>query len=220
MKPIPAEKAGILLAERPELLPAEKMRILAVSDVESKRYYDYYRKGALDGFDLIIACGDLRKTYLEFLVTMASCPLVYVHGNHDDAFDSNPPEGCICIDGKVYEQDGVRILGLGGSYRYRNGEHMFTEAGMRRRILKALPQILLHRGFDILVTHAPARHLNDFDTPPHRGFECFRTLMERFRPKYLIHGHIHINYGRDIPRVTVFGDTTVINACESYIVEI
>ena len=93
MKPIPAEKAGILLAERPELLPAEKMRILAVSDVESKRYYDYYRKGALDGFDLIIACGDLRKTYLEFLVTMASCPLVYVHGNHDDAFDSNPPEG-------------------------------------------------------------------------------------------------------------------------------
>ena len=93
------------------------MKILAVSDVESKRYYDYYTRGSLDEFDLIIACGDLRKDYLEFLVTMANCPLVYVHGNHDDLFDTEPPEGCICIDGKVYVQDGVRILGLGGSYR-------------------------------------------------------------------------------------------------------
>ena len=62
------------------------MRILAVADDESKYYYEYYSPGKLDDFDLIIACGDLHKVYLEFLTTMASCPVLYVRGNHDDPF--------------------------------------------------------------------------------------------------------------------------------------
>ena len=36
------------------------MRILAVSDVESKYYYEFYSSGKLKGFDLILACGDLK----------------------------------------------------------------------------------------------------------------------------------------------------------------
>ena len=50
-------------------------QILAVSDVEAKYYYDYYVPGKLREFDLIIACGDLRRSYLEFLATMARCPI-------------------------------------------------------------------------------------------------------------------------------------------------
>ncbi len=59
------------------------MRILAVSDVESPYLYEHYRPGRLDGIDLILSCGDLHPEYLEFLVTMGRCPLLYVHGNHD-----------------------------------------------------------------------------------------------------------------------------------------
>ena len=77
------------------------MKILVVSDLESKRYYDYYTPGKLADFDLIISCGDLRREYLEFLVTMARCPLLYVHGNHDDAYDQEPPGGCICIEDDI-----------------------------------------------------------------------------------------------------------------------
>ena len=73
------------------------MRILAVSDVESNYYYRFYSAGKLKGFDLILACGDLKPAYLEFLVTMAGCPLYYVHGNHDEGY-SREPEGCVCID--------------------------------------------------------------------------------------------------------------------------
>lgn len=68
------------------------MKILTISDTESKYYYEYYAPGKLDEFDLIIACGDLKRSYLEFLVTMARCPLIYVHGNHDAAFDLEPSE--------------------------------------------------------------------------------------------------------------------------------
>ncbi len=192
------------------------MRILAVSDLESPYYYEYYTPGKLDEFDLIIACGDLRREYLEFLITLAHCPLLYIHGNHDDALDKNPPGGCICIEDRIYVYKGVRILGLGGSYRYRNGKHMFTEGQMARRVCKLWYQLWKHKGFDILVTHAPARHLGDMDSLSHRGFECFVKLLDKYRPRYFLHGHVHLNYGADIPQKTQREDTTIINACGHY----
>lgn len=188
------------------------MRILAVGDMESKYYYEHYRSGRLDEFDLILASGDLGRSYLEFLATLARCPVVYIRGNHDRGFEAWPPEGCICAEDRIVVCNGLRILGLGGSYRYRDGENMYTEEQMRRRILRLTLQLKKHKGFDILLTHAPARHINDLDTLPHRGFECFNLLLERYKPKYFVHSHVHRNYGRDIPQRTVLGDVTVINA--------
>ena len=191
------------------------MRILAVSDVPSQRYYEYYEPGRLAGFDLILACGDLRRTYLEFLVTMARCPVIYVRGNHDDEYLDRPPEGCVCAEDDIVEVNGVRILGLGGSYRYREGGCMYTEKQMRRRIRRLRLKLLRHNGFDILLTHAPARGINDFDTLSHRGFACFRELLDKYRPRYFIHGHIHRTYGYNIPQLCQYGVTTVINAFDS-----
>ncbi len=195
------------------------MRILAVADVESRYLYEYYTPGRLDGFDMILACGDLRRDYLEFLVTLANCPVVYVRGNHDDPLIADPPDGCICAEDTIVECCGVRILGLGGSHRYRKGENMFTEAQMRRRVRRLRFRLWRHKGFDILLTHSPARHLNDFDSISHQGFECFLELLDKYRPKYFVHGHIHKNYGVHIPQRTQYGDTTVINACDYCIFE-
>ena len=195
------------------------MRILAVADEESKYFYDYYSPGKLDGFDLILACGDLRKEYLEFLATLAHCPVLYVHGNHDDSFDAAPPGGCICVEDQIYTYRGVRILGLGGSYRYRDGTHMYTESQMARRIRKLRFQFWRSGGFDILMTHAPARHINDFDSLSHRGFVCVTDLLEQYRPKYFVHGHIHRSYGPNIPQRSSHGDTTTINASGYYVFE-
>lgn len=192
------------------------MRILAIADDISKYYYDFYTPGKLDEFDLILSCGDLSRTYLEFLVTMAHCPLLYVRGNHDDRFMQDPPEGCICIEDQIYVHEGVRILGLGGSYRYRNGENMYTERQMERRIRRLRFKLWRSKGFDILLTHAPARHINDFDSLSHRGFECFVNLLEKYRPKFFIHGHIHKNYGIDIPQKTEKDGIVIINAYEHF----
>ena len=59
------------------------MKILTVSDEESPALWDYYVPGRLADYDLILSCGDLKPEYLSFLVTMAKCPVLYVHGNHD-----------------------------------------------------------------------------------------------------------------------------------------
>lgn len=190
------------------------MKILAIADEEARYYYDCYRPGCLDEFDLILACGDLKAKYLEFLATMAKCPLLYVRGNHDDRFSTQPPEGCICIEDTIYEYKGIRILGLGGSYRYRPGENLYTEKQMKRRIYKVSFQLWRKKGFDILLTHAPAYGVNDLDNIAHRGFESFIYLLEKYKPKYFIHGHVHRNYDHRIPQISTFGDTIVINAYE------
>lgn len=196
------------------------MKILAVSDVPSRYYYDSFAPGRLDGIDLILSCGDLHREYLEFLVTMAHCPLLYVHGNHDDSFDKNPPGGCVCVEDQIYVYNGVRILGLGGSFRYRDGSHMFTEGQMRTRILRLQPQLWLRHGFDILLTHAPARHVNDLETQAHRGFQCFVSLLDKYQPRYFVHGHIHRCYGANIPVKTVRDGTTILNASEHVVFEL
>lgn len=188
------------------------MKILAVSDEEAKNFYEYYTPGKLDGYDMIIACGDLHVQYLEFLVTMANCPLLYVHGNHDEGW-RREPEGCVCIDDELYICKGLRILGLGGSYKYRDGKYMHSERQMRRRIARLYWKIRRAGGVDILVTHAPAYGLNDLDTPAHRGFHCFLWLLEKFSPRFFLHGHVHKNYGMHIPQRTEVGKTVVYNAC-------
>ena len=77
------------------------MKLLLVSDEESAFLWDYFQPGTLDGIDLILSCGDLKADYLSFLVTMARCPVLYVHGNHDAHYSQNPPEGCDCIDDRI-----------------------------------------------------------------------------------------------------------------------
>ena len=102
------------------------MRILAIADEESKSLWDYFDKSKLEGIDLIISCGDLDPRYLSFLVTLFSGPVLYVHGNHDEKYKQIPPEGCICIEDQIYVYKGIRILGLGGSMRYKPGAYQKT----------------------------------------------------------------------------------------------
>lgn len=196
------------------------MKILFLADEESKLYWDYFRKEQFEGIDLIVSCGDLKPEYLTFLATMVPVPLLYVHGNHDDKYDRRPPEGCICIEDRIYNFNGIRILGLGGSYRYKTGENQYTEVQMARRIAKMSLKIKFHRGFDILVTHSPAYGFHDGEDRCHRGFASFNRLIDTYHPKYFVHGHVHMNYGRQFPRVDEMGDTQVINAFERYILEL
>lgn len=196
------------------------MKILAISDVESKALWDHFEKSRLDGIDLILSCGDLDPRYLSFLATFFNGPVLYVHGNHDAAYEQTPPEGCICIDDCLFEFQGVRILGLGGSMRYKPGPFQYTEAQMRMRALKLWPRIAAHHGIDLLLTHAPASDHGDSPDPAHRGFETFLTLMDRYQPAYHIHGHVHLNYDPTAPRICRYGQTTLVNAYERYILEI
>ena len=196
------------------------MKILLIADEESPYFWDYYQKGRLDGIDLILSCGDLKAEYLEFLVTMGHAPLLYVCGNHDAKYLQHPPEGCDCIDGKLVTCKGLRILGLGGSRLYSGGPYQYTEKEMRRRIARVKGPLRRSGGVDIILTHAPALGCGDDSDYAHTGFECFLSLMEKYKPSYLVHGHVHTRYGASVERVLTRGETAVINACGYYVLEI
>ena len=196
------------------------MKLLLVSDKESQYYWDYYQPGRLDDIDLILSCGDLKASYLRFLVTMGRAPLLYVRGNHDLTYDQDPPEGCDCIEDKLVTVKGLRILGLGGCPRYSGGPNQYTERQMERRIRRLWFQLRRAGGVDSVVTHSPAKGYGDREDYAHRGFECLLPLLDKHRPRYLIHGHVHVNYGADIPRTLQRGETTIINAYERYVLEL
>ena len=196
------------------------MRILAVSDEESPALWDYYVPGRLDGYDLILACGDLKAAYLTFLVTMGHARVLYVRGNHDERYLSEPPEGCECIDDHLVMYNGLRILGLGGCMRYHPGPFQYTEAEMRRRIARLRFALRRSGGVDVVVAHAPPKGLGDLDDPAHRGFQAFTDLISRYHPALFLHGHVHLRYSTGLPTEQQFEGTRVINVTERCVLEL
>lgn len=201
------------------------MRVLLVSDVESKYIWDYFDHDRFADIDLVISCGDLKSEYLSFLATMIKAPVFYVHGNHDAQYEIMPPEGCDSIEDKLVVYRGIRILGLGGSMLYGGNPsssrppYQYTERQMEKRIRRLVPKILLHRGFDILVTHSPAYSLRDGKDLCHTGFKSFLGLIEKYRPKYMFHGHMHMSF-RQTGRILAYNGTTIIDAYNYYILDI
>ena len=189
------------------------MKILVIADHEEKNLWDYWSEEtavSLSDVELILSAGDLDAEYLEFLVSMLNIPLVYIHGNHDETYQERPPEGCIDADGRMLDikcaHGTVRILGLGGSMRYKDDSpYMFSEKDMQSR-MKALKWTVRKdrikgrlkggKSLDILLTHAPCKGYGDLPDLPHQGFNCFNELLNRQHPGLHVYGHIHREYGR------------------------
>ncbi|MFQ5401223.1 MAG: metallophosphoesterase [Anaerolineae bacterium] len=208
------------------------MKILAASDRVLDLLYCSNVKQKFPDIDLIIGCGDLPYYYLEFLVSAFDVPLLYVLGNHDsgpqytaDGRVLTSAQGGRNIHARVVTTDGLLVAGLEGSMRYRaHAPLMYTEAEMRNQVTRLLPRLLYNRRrygryLDILVTHSPPSGIHDRPDVAHRGFRIFRNFMTLFRPRYLLHGHVHV-YRPSTPRLTQFEQTTVINVYPYRIIDI
>jgi Icc-related predicted phosphoesterase len=223
-----------------------RMKILCVSDTTDSLIYSDTVKDRFGDIDYILAAGDLSLDYLEFIVSSLNKPLLFVFGNHNlgdfayysrksNFFPSHEPlelnltryfaaaAGATHIGGKAVREGTLLFAGLGGSMRYNNGENQFTEFEMKLEMFKLFPRLLLNKLFfgryiDILLTHAPPFGIHDRQDRCHRGFKSFLWFMRVFKPKYLVHGHIHI-YGRDEVRRTQYYSTMVVNAYSHIIIE-
>jgi calcineurin-like phosphoesterase family protein len=191
------------------------VRVLAVSDeVDEAIAAD---PGPVRGADLIVACGDLPLAYLDSLMNALDVPLVFVPGNHDPdlsgyrssragltlraGMPARPPwpDGAVNADGHVVDAAGLRLAGLGGCLRYREGANQYTDRQQARRArrLRAAARWRRQRdgrGVDVLLTHAPPRGAGDGDDPPHRGFTALHGLIDALRPTAVLHGHVHPSY--------------------------
>ena len=206
------------------------MKILSISDTTVDLVYSPAIVQRFGDVDLVLACGDLSFEYVEFVTTMLGKPLYYVFGNHAQALLSpdgsvrTAPGGCINIHRQIVCHRGLLIGGLEGSMRYRPGGHQYTQRQMKAHIRAMIPRLVYNRwrygrAIDILITHAPPAGIHDADDLCHQGFRAFLTFMDRYKPRYLLHGHQHL-YGLDSDRVTRYGETTVLNTYGYQLIEI
>lgn len=212
------------------------MRVLAVSDKVEPILYSPAVVERVGKIDLIISCGDLPHYYIEYLMTMLGRPTVYVFGNHgrevqytsgkgDDWQQANAPLGAVNLHGRTHREGPLLLAGLEGSMRYNSSSGaQYTEGEMWRNVYRLAPQLLLNRlrfgrYLDVLVAHSPPRGIHDKPDLPHQGFTSFLAFMRWFKPRYLLHGHIHL-YGRTEATQTRYGETEVINVYPYRILEI
>ncbi len=196
------------------------MKILTVSDIVVPELYDRFNAAQFSDIDLVLACGDLPPEYLSFIVNKLEVPLYYVRGNHDIRYKTSPPVGCRNLHSKTADVKGLRLLGFEGSRWYNGGPVQYREHEMRNMIWKMMLRLFFGKKIDIVMTHAPPRHINDAEDRCHRGFKSYRKLINRFKPSYFIHGHIHKLFKSDDERMVRVGTTTVINSFGYYILDI
>ncbi len=195
------------------------MKLLLVSDTVDSRLITQ-NQSLRNTVDAIIACGDLPPEYLTRLRNLYDVPLYYVLGNHDIRHEQAPPTGCISLNQRMMQLGRHRIVGFSGCRWYNGGVYQYTEKEMRRFVRKMRLSFWYRGRPDIVVTHAPPRFLGDQEDLPHRGFRIFRTLLDKYEPKYFLHGHIHRNFTDDMERVLVYNKTTIINCFGSHVLEI
>ena len=159
----------------------------------------------------------LPPEYLASLTGRLNAPLFYVCGNHDIRYPDKPLEGCANLHSRLFTCNGLTFLGLEGSRWYNGGPHQYTEREMRRKIRHLRPRIWWKGGVDIVITHAPPRHIHDAEDRCHRGFKSFRWLLDKYSPHYFIHGHIHAIFTEPSQRVTLVNRTNVINTYGYYL---
>jgi len=219
------------------------MKILCVADHVDPLVYSASAKERYSDIDLVLGAGDLPMSYLGFIASTLNKPVLFVFGNHnleeryrftrtrEPQGERNPLAlntqhrfGSTYINMRAIRVKKLLIAGLGGSARYNNGENQYTEGEMRWRIARMIPKLLYNRirhgrYLDILLTHAAPYGIHDKPDPAHVGFRAFLWFMRTFRPRYLLHGHIHL-YDLNAERETWYEDTLVINVYDHYVLEI
>lgn len=196
------------------------MKILVVSDVESRFIWDHFDPSLFHDVKMIISCGDLSAKYLSFLVTMIPAPLFYVPGNHDKRYEKEPPEGCVNIDGRVVVYNGIRMMGLGGCKSPRSTTHEYSDPQMWNKVRKLEPQLRRVKGLDIFVSHAPAIGLGDGQDQFHQGFESFRYIDDVYKPDIHFYGHVHTSENpRDRRAIYPYNETVMINGTGYKLIE-
>ena len=215
------------------------MKILCISDQIDPLVYTNSIKERFSDVDIVLCAGDLPMEYLDFIVSSLNKPAFFVFGNHNlndyakyrkretDPFkpplDTEIFPGAVHVGTRVKYEEGMIIAGLGGCMRYNREVNQYTEFQMKLEILKIIPSLVINkilrgRYLDILLTHASPRGIHDREDKCHLGFKHFLWFMKAFRPRYLVHGHIHL-YDMSEARATKYMDTMVINAYSHYLLD-
>jgi uncharacterized protein len=151
--------------------------------------------------EIIILLGDLFYEWIKELENI-SIPILGVTGNHD--FDThmnpnseNPLEkiGATQLHLDTFEYRGVRFAGFSGdlSYIFAENNKPYWKGNDPDILKDELKKMETLESADVLLTHFPSN--GTLDMPKflgRKGLQTFRNYIDRVKPKYHFHGHMHV----------------------------
>ena len=206
------------------------MKILSVSDIELETMYSKELHNRFKDIDVVVSCGDLPFYYLDFIMSALSVPLYYVRGNHHQRKlrSEHGETQRVCgtdLHRRVYRDANQKLFaGVEGCIRYNRGDQQYTQDEMWWLIFSMVPKLMMNRllygrFLDVFVTHASPWGIHDKKDLPHQGIKAFLWFDKVFKPKYHLHGHIHV-YSQYTKTLTELGDTKILNSYGYKIIEI
>lgn len=154
--------------------------------------------------DAVFILGDLSYNDIEALKDyhgLRGVPMYGVVGNHDER-NALINQGITDIHMKTVKIGNYTVGGFGGSIRYKSDSFYMMHSNKES---EELLNMLAH--CDILLTHDKPRFEPDAGEEfpnSHSGLTGIARYIERHKPEYVFHGHLHEPY------YTHFGENTLI----------
>jgi uncharacterized protein len=185
------------------------MRILAVADVHGAQYRLnlVLKNTATYAPDLVVVCGDITQFGPGELATnfLNQIPVrtIAVPGNID-TFDVDAginASNAMNLDRRMVTINGIPLVGIGREIPAQLPALLIDDENTKKPLEKLL------KTSSILVTHYPPYKTQDkIFIGTHGGSKELRSLIDMYKPRLVLCGHIH-----EDPGMTMVGDTTVVN---------
>lgn len=144
--------------------------------------------------DVVFILGDLSYNDIEALKDyhgLAGIPMYGVVGNHDER-NALKDHGITDIHMSIVKVGSYTVGGFGGSIRYKPTDYYMMHSNKEsEELLEMLTPC------DILITHDKPRFepIDDAEFPnSHSGLTGIAKYIERCKPSYVFHGHLHDPY--------------------------
>ena len=148
--------------------------------------------------DVLLCLGDLWNSTIERACDLYCPEMVFaVRGNHD--LPAPLPAYAIPLHLKVETFHGIKFGGLDGCWNYKARGHFLFSQEQANEMLSGFPAV------DVMIAHNSPRTIHEREDIIHKGFDGLLDYVQRSTPKYLIHGHQHVNQTTTIGQTTVIG---------------
>ena len=176
-----------------------KLELLIISDTHGTLHEDEFSSYvASNNYDLCIMLGDHYNRDIDIIVRYIDRSKLYgLMGNHDYNYldDYSIPN----LNGKIIEKNGIKILGMEGSFKYKPVDFPSFTQEESIEFLDKYPKV------DILVSHDRKFDPTKQRDPAHQGLIGITKYLYKNKIPIHIHGHIHDDY-----------ESTMLNGTKEY----
>jgi Icc-related predicted phosphoesterase len=185
------------------------MKILAVADIHGSQYRLNLVLKNIKTYtpDLIVLCGDITQFGPGDLATnfLNQIPVetLAIPGNIDtfDVDQGITASSATNLHMKRVVIQGISFVGIGRDFPAALSDLAIADGVIKKPFNKILDET------SVLVTHVPPFKLQDkMFMGSHGGNKQLRNLIDMYKPRLVLCGHIH-----EDPGVTTSGNTTVVN---------